>query len=168
EPEMSYLRPPPARSAVKKALASMVEEGSLTPIAVEGRDTLNYARQEDLESSTAAHEAGPAVRLLSPFDNVVIQRRRLRDLWNFDYVIECYTPGPKRKHGYFSLPILWGDRFVGRLDPKAHREKGLLEVRSLHFEKGFRPDSAFKAAFEAELERFAAFNGCSRLKVQKR
>ena len=67
--------------------------------------------------------------ILSPFDNAVIQRDRLIDLFGFDYQIECYVPEPKRKYGYFCLPLLLGSEFVGRVDAKAHRATGTLEIK---------------------------------------
>ena len=74
------------------------------------------------------------VRILSPFDNAVIQRERLAAIFNYSYQIECYVPRPKRVHGYFVLPILYGDRFVGRMDAKADRKTGIFNILSLYLE----------------------------------
>ena len=83
------------------------------------------------------------MHLLSPFNNLVIQRKRLKTLFNFDYTIECYVPEPKRKFGYFCLPILHNDSFVGRFDPKADRKNKTFYVKSLYFENNFMPDEQF-------------------------
>ena len=99
------------------------------------------------------------MRILSPFDHLVIQRKRLQRLFEFDYQIECYLPEEKRKHGYFVLPVLWGERLAARLDCKAEREHRVLVVKSLHFERP-RDRKALLPALEEALERFAAFNGC--------
>lgn len=104
------------------------------------------------------------VRILSPFDNSVIQRERLADLFGFDYQIECYVPEAKRKFGYFCLPILWGDRFVGRMDCKAHRAKNGLEVKSLHFEPWLFTETGHDLdeicrLLARSVERFASFQG---------
>ena len=72
--------------------------------------------------------------MLSPFDNLIIQRERTKRLFDFDYSIECYVPAPKRKFGYFVVPILWGDKFVGRFDPKAERSTNTLIVNNIVFE----------------------------------
>ena len=61
-------------------------------------------------------------------------RERALVMFGFDYRIECYTPAPKRKFGYFTLPILWRGNLIGRLDPKAHRKDGVFEVKSIHLE----------------------------------
>jgi uncharacterized protein YcaQ len=161
EKEIGYLRSRD-RSAIRLALAAMREEGAVRALSVEGiAGETFYALEAGL--GTAALAARPAtdrVHLLSPFDNAVIQRRRLSRLFGFDYQIECYVPEPKRRYGYFCLPILWGDRFVGRLDPKAERARGRLTVRSLAFEPGFKSKGELRPLLADALARFAAFNGC--------
>ena len=71
------------------------------------------------------------LKILSPFDNAVIQRKRLIDLFGFDYQLECYVPAPKRKYGYLALPLLYKGAFVGRMDCKAHRTEKVLEERRI-------------------------------------
>ena len=63
------------------------------------------------------------LKILSPFDNLLIQRKRMKTLFSFDYQIECYVPEGKRQYGYFSLPILWDGKLVARMDCKADRKK---------------------------------------------
>jgi uncharacterized protein YcaQ len=72
--------------------------------------------------------------LLSPFDSLLWYRGRVARLFGFDYRIEVYTPGPKRVHGYYTLPILHHGHLIGRVDAKAHRPERRLEVRHVHFE----------------------------------
>ncbi|HEY1017126.1 MAG TPA: crosslink repair DNA glycosylase YcaQ family protein, partial [Herpetosiphonaceae bacterium] len=74
--------------------------------------------------------------LLSPFDSLVWDRERNLALWGFEYKIECYTPAAKRRYGYFTLPILWRDTLVGRVDAKAERKAGIFRVKALHLEPG--------------------------------
>lgn len=78
--------------------------------------------------------------LLSPFDRLVFDRRRLEELFGFEYVLEMYKPAAKRRWGYFALPILHGDRFVGKLDAKADRKAGLLRVHAVHEDAPFSED----------------------------
>ncbi len=96
---------------------------------------------------------GEAVRtsFLSPFDPIVWDRQRTLELFDFEYTIECYLPSAKRKFGYFSLPILYGDKLIGRMDAKAHRTKKQFEVRSLHIERDFQMEDQFVAAFTQAL-----------------
>ena len=103
-------------------------------------------------------------RLLSPFDSAVIRRDLVRSIFNYDYTLECYRPQKARAFGYFCLPILCDNRFVGRLDPKADRKRGVLVVNSIWFESmnGF-DEIAEKIA--DELKAFASFNGCADVEV---
>ena len=101
--------------------------------------------------------------ILSPFDNLVIQRDRLRELFGFDYTLECYVPAPKRKHGYFTLPILCHGRFVARMDAKVHRKTQLFEIKQLHWEppaRGQQVSDRVIRGVERALARFANFNDC--------
>jgi uncharacterized protein YcaQ len=165
EPEMRYLRKN-AQTAVKRALAEMEESGEIERVRVEGCGE-HYVLAGALEWAHA--NAADHVRILSPFDNLVIQRRRLKRLFGFDYQIECYVPEPKRKHGYFVLPVLWGDRMVARIDAKAERAERVLRVVSQHLEPGLavRERARLKAELKRELEVFAAFNGCEKVALRR-
>ena len=89
--------------------------------------------------------------ILSPFDNSVIQRERLKALFQYDYQIECYVPAAKRQYGYFCLPLLFRGQFIGRMDCKAHRKISQLEIRSLHFEPNtFKQDQFEPDQFDVE------------------
>ncbi|MFY0666242.1 MAG: YcaQ family DNA glycosylase [Natronospirillum sp.] len=98
--------------------------------------------------------------ILSPFDNSVIQRDRLKALFQFDYQIECYVPADKRKYGYFSLPLLFRDEFIGRMDCKAHRKTRQLEIKSLHFEPHRFDEDLVVAAFVEAVTQFRLFQHC--------
>jgi uncharacterized protein YcaQ len=104
------------------------------------------------------------LKILSPFDNAVIQRKRLIDLFSFDYQLECYVPAPKRKYGYLALPLLYKGVFVGRMDCKAHRAKKVLEVKGVFFEKNCATP-AVSAALAAALPDFAKFQECADVRV---
>lgn len=104
------------------------------------------------------------LKILSPFDNAVIQRKRLIDLFSFDYQLECYVPAPKRKYGYLALPLLYKGQFVGRMDCKAHRAEKVLEVKGVFFEKNCATP-AVSAALAAALPDFAKFQECADVRV---
>lgn len=100
------------------------------------------------------------LHILSPFDNMVIQRKRLKELFNYDYQIECYVPAVKRRYGYFCLPILYGSELVGRIDCKAHRKERVLKVNALFQEKDIKNKEKYTAHLQQALIEFAAFNEC--------
>lgn len=104
-------------------------------------------------------DAPDRTRLLCPFDPVLRDRSRALRVFGFDYRFEAFVPDGKRAYGYFVLPILEGERIVGRLDPKFHRDQGLLEVKGLWWEPGVKATRARKKALEAALERLAGFIG---------
>lgn len=124
-------------SARRAALREMVQEGLVTEIAVEGSTARWLALTRDLPALRRA--AGPAAAsrgttLLAPFDSLLWYRDRVSRLFGFDYRIEVYTPGHKRVHGYYTLPILHHGHLIGRLDAKTHRNDKRLEARHVHFE----------------------------------
>ena len=81
-------------------------------------------------------------------------------VFDFRYSWEIYTPAVKRKYGYYTLPILFGDRFVGRVDSAVDRKEGVLRVKGLWWEPGVRVTKKLETALERTLQRFAKFNGC--------
>jgi len=166
EAECHYMHKGAFAKVIRTRLAHAVKRRAIAPIHVGDSKTLAYAYPQTLEKAPAPENPSEyRVRILSPFDNLVIQRARLRWLFDFDYQIECYVPAPKRKYGHFVLPVLWGDRFAARLEAKARRAESMLEVIGLWYEPGFEKDPAFRKALEAELERFAAFNGCREVRA---
>lgn len=157
-----------SKKAMLKALADLVEAGEVTPIRiVEAGETLYYALTNTLKKSIRGKPATPAVCLLSPFDNLIIQRDRTQRLFGFAYSLECYTPTAKRIYGYFVLPILWGDQLIGRLDPKADRKNKTLIIHSLVFEPGFTDFEVLLPAFAKTLQEFARFNACENVSLKK-
>lgn len=103
------------------------------------------------------------LKILSPFDNLLIQRKRMQALFGFDYLLECYLPAAKRQYGYFSLPILWDGKLVARMDCKAERKKALLHIHHLALESLSIKTEPFCLALQKELHSFMQFNGCSAL-----
>ncbi len=107
------------------------------------------------------------LKILSPFDNLVIQRRRMQQLFDFNYVLECYVPEAKRKIGYFSLPVLWQGEFVAQMDCKADRKAEVLSINNLVLESNLNEIDALTQALAKELLPFLSFNNCKHLKVKK-
>ncbi|TNF90544.1 MAG: YcaQ family DNA glycosylase [Gammaproteobacteria bacterium] len=156
---MTYLRKgQQLRAAVRHGLEARIESEKLVTVDP-GNGAEVYIDPEVLESRAPRSTA--QVRILSPFDNAIIQRQRGREVFGFDYQIECYLPEARREYGYFCLPVLYRDRFIGRIDCKAHRKNGQLEVKAMHLEDV--PDETFDLAFAQALEAFASFNGCQHI-----
>ncbi len=145
------------RNAIKEQVEARIARHELVRLNLAGSPI--YIEPRRLESRAPRSHA--RVRILSPFDNLVIQRERTRELFGFDYQIECYVPRANRKYGYFCLPLLYRDGLVGRIDCKAHRKSSCLEVISCHIEK--RVDKAFAGALEYAIDSYREFNGCERL-----
>ncbi len=154
-----YFRLP--KKTALPVLDTLAQRGLLRTVQVEGWNSPGYFHPDQQEAVEAAADGQIPVSkttLLSPFDPLVWDRARALDLFGFDYKIEVYTPAPKRKYGYFSLPILYNNALVGRLDPKAHRKEGIFEIRALHLEPGVVPDDALVAALKATLRACAAWH----------
>jgi uncharacterized protein len=145
--------------------AELVDRGVLIPVEIAELPGLAYVHadhrhllhQELLTQHTT---------LLSPFDPIVWHRQRAAELFDFEYRIECYTPAPKRQYGYFTLPMLYHDRIVGRADCKAHRSKGIFEVISLHFEPGVAPDPQMHAEILESIRACAVWHGTPEVVVR--
>jgi uncharacterized protein len=142
-----YLTYPRAAVAERRAaLRTMLGSGEIAEVPVEGERVPWLALAEDLpELEAAARRRSRPSRgttFLSPFDSFLWHRERTKSLCGFDYRIEVYTPGPRRVHGYYSLPILHDGALIGRLDAKNHREAKRLEVKHVHFESWFAAGDA--------------------------
>jgi uncharacterized protein YcaQ len=141
-----YLSFPRFLPAVRRAaLRALIERAEVAEIEVEGRPERWLALERDVAALTRAGRAPAPSRgttFLSPFDSLLWHRDRVSRLFGFDYRIEVYTPGDKRVHGYYTLPILHRGELIGRIDAKAHRAERRLEVRHAHFEPWFAAGKA--------------------------
>ncbi len=165
------------RRAAERAVrrAELVKSGALVEVAVDGLRGPRYLPQDALATLDAAEvelrdgmppgRAEPGVAFLAPLDPFVWDRALLRELFGFDYVWEVYVPQARRRWGYYVLPILFGDRLVGRIEPRIKRSEGVLRVVGLWFEDGFDPlaEPAFGPAFVAALRAHAEFGGVERI-----
>ena len=151
----------PLRDAMQAVLDERLEAGVVSAFSLDGAGGPTvYVDTRALEMLEEEPRIDGGLKILSPFDNLVIHRDRLRSLFEFDYRIECYVTASKREFGYFCLPILFDDRLVGRIDCKAHRADQRFEVISLHLEDGSLDRERFFPALSAGLQRFADFNEC--------
>jgi uncharacterized protein len=129
--------------------------------APDGRPWFVHADHMALLDDLVAGRWEPRTTLLSPFDNLIIDRQRAEDLFGFRFRIEIYTPKAKRQYGYFVMPIVHGDRLIGRVDPVVDRGRGRLVVNAVHVEDNASPDGATGRVVADAIEDLAAFTGAS-------
>lgn len=145
----------------RQIVSELLKEGALLQAEVEGWDTpgIIHPENEALARTAAAGRIRPTLTtLLSPFDPLVWDRARAREMFGFDYMLECYTPTPKRRYGYFTLPVLRRGELIGRLDPKAYRKDGVFEVKAFHLEEGVEPTTELIADVGDALRRCALWH----------
>ncbi|MFZ5964297.1 winged helix-turn-helix domain-containing protein [Thalassococcus sp. BH17M4-6] len=126
----------------------------------------SLARPDVLHEAEVAPQPPGRMRVLSPFDPALRDRKRAERLFGFHYRIEVFTPAAKRRYGYYVFPLLEGDRLVGRVDMKADRKAGVLNVTGLWPERRVRWTDARQARFEAELTRYCRLAGVERYALQ--
>ena len=147
----------------------LVDDGILLPVQVDGLPKTRYvmATEESLleTAADAASIAEAGVSFIAPLDPLLWDRRLVRELWGFDYLWEVYVPEAKRRWGYYVLPILYGDRFVGRIEPRLDRKRATLNILGLRFEPGFEPadEPSFVTAFADAIEAYRDFVGATKL-----
>ena len=163
-----YFRMP--KTETPHVVRSLAKEGALLTVHVDAWKEPAYVHPDhaELAARAAAGEVRPALTtLLSPFDPLVWDRARASELFGFDYRLECYTPGPRRVYGYFTLPILRRGRLIGRLDPKAHRKQGIFEVKALYLEPGVRVTGGLVDDLARALRECAAWHGTPQIAVRR-
>ena len=167
---LTYLRRSSAlRQAVKTLVDQRLDQGMLEQVRVSGGEIFVMPAGA-LEQTLP--RASNRMKILSPFDNSVIQRDRLKSLFQYDYQIECYVPAAKRQYGYFSLPLLFRDEFIGRMDCKAHRKTRHFEIKSLYLEPKYLELRSFDEdividAFVAAIAEFIQFQNCDSVSLTK-
>ncbi len=179
--ELWYGTAPAARRADRpelptrgELLSELIEDGTLVPVAVEGvrgerfilADEVGILESKEVAPGSDGNGSRPAgVAFLAPLDPLVWDRDFLRALYDFDYVWEVYVPAAKRRWGYYVLPILFGDRLIGRIEPRIERRAGALRVIDMSWETGFDPVTmaGFPGALTEALEAHARFADVDRI-----
>ncbi len=154
----------------RSAFRELAEEGRIVPLRIGERKETFYLRREDLplleEVCSGARRKGRC-ELIAPLDPLLWDRQMTEAVFGFRYRWEIYTPAEKRQFGYYTLPILCGDRFAGRIEAVADRSAGVLRVRHVWYEPGFRQTDALREALARTLRRFARFNDCAAVEWEK-
>ncbi|NKB33686.1 MAG: hypothetical protein GKR91_11365 [Pseudomonadales bacterium] len=161
--EIAYLRKGMG-PVLRKTAKDMEEEGLLCEVAV--NDSTYLTTPANLERAASSFPRS-SFRILSPFDNAIIQRNRINELYKFDYQMECYVKKDNRKYGYFCLPLLHQNKLVGRLDAKADRKSGTLQLLHLQLDERVGKAETILRSMRAELKRYMEFNKCTEIEIQR-
>ena len=152
----------------KAVFASLAADKRILPVMVEGIKAQFFYRAEDEELMRDILEERadlkPRMSFIAPLDPLLWDKALILSLWDFRYSWEIYTPADKRKYGYYTLPIIYGDRFVGRIEAVPNRKEGVLCVKGLWWEPDVRQTKAMNAALERALKQFAKINDCQVVK----
>jgi uncharacterized protein YcaQ len=138
-------------------LARLIEEGQLSLVTVQGSAKKYVVRSSEALSLESGLAVKPVMNLVAPLDNLLWDRDMVRDIFDFDYKWEVYVPAAKRKYGYYVLPLLYGDRLVGRIEPVWRQESG-LQIKGL-WREAADWDEAMEAALLDSLELFGSYLG---------
>ena len=160
----AWLGIPLTNESREAAFGALEAAGEIVPVAVEGLRVPLYMQGGDaaLMESVRTSEADEKARLefLAPLDPMLWDRKLIEALWDYKYSWEIYTPPAKRKFGYYVLPILYGSRFIGRIEAAADRKAAVLRVKNVWYEDGVRTTKRLSAALDKAVERLAKLNGC--------
>ena len=156
----------PERIQIFKELLS---EGKILAVQVEGISAELYYRAEDhplLETVLENRDYKPRCEFLAPLDCFLWARKLIKALFGFEYSWEIYTPAPKRKYGFYVLPILYGDRFAGRIEAVCQSKTNVLLVKNIWYEDGIRQTKKLLSEIDKTLKRFARFNQCGSIQFE--
>jgi uncharacterized protein YcaQ len=153
---------PTVRNTLRKEL---IEREAIVPVEIEGVRGKRFVVPDELPLLEAPPEPEPSVAFIAPFDSLLWDTALLASLFDFEFVWEGFFPAAKRRWGYYVLPIVFGDRFVGRIEPRVDRDEGRVVVLGLWWEERFAPRRAegFVEAMREALRAYLQFAGVSRV-----
>lgn len=149
-----------------EAFAQLEAEGRIIPVQVEGIRAPLYLRVEAeayLERALSGERETARCEAIAPLDPMLWDRKLIRAIFGFDYIWEIYTPASKRKFGYYVLPLVYGEAFVGRVEAVADKKQDALLVKHVWLEDGVKRTKKLDAAIARCMKRLMKLNGCSRL-----
>ena len=157
--------PTPERPGRNELRQELIELGAILPVEVEGVRGQRFVLPGELALLQAPPEPAPSVAFIAPFDSLLWDNRLVASLFGFDYVWEGFFPPARRRWGWYVLPISFGDRFVGRIEPRIDRDGARVEVLNVWWEDGFAPGRAdgFADAMRDALRAYLRFAGADRL-----
>ncbi len=149
-----------------KIFTTLLSEGKIIEISVDESKYTYYCLSEDISFIHTVKqnlEQKARCELIAPLDPFLWDRKLIKDLFGFDYTWEIYTPVKKRKYGHYVLPLLWDNRFIGRVEAVAYHKISTLVVKNIWYEDDVKQNKAMKTAITRCILRFAEFNGCDKI-----
>jgi uncharacterized protein len=153
----------------KEVFGQLLQEDRIVAVTVEKMKEMLYCLAEDLpliEAVLQNQEPKLRCELIAPLDNFIWDRKLIKELFDFDYTWEIYTPAAKRKFGHYVLPILYGENFIGRAEIIAERKTGTLVVKNIWYESGVKQTTQLRTALNRCFQKFAKFNGCGTISAE--
>lgn len=151
----------------ERIFEELIKEGAILEVRADGVKEPLYCRAGDealLASAMQNGEHKPRCEFLAPLDCMLWDRKLIRALFGFEYTWEIYTPPAKRKYGYYTLPVLYGEDFIGRIEAVSDAKAGALHVKNLWYETGVRKTKTLKRVVDTRIKRFAKFNECKEIR----
>ena len=149
------------------AFSRLEKSGRITAVKVDDMRTPLYIQNCDMPLLDTVRDgqtdAKPRAEFLAPLDPMLWDRKLVEALWGFRYSWEIYTPASKRRYGYYTMPVLYGDRLIGRIEPRADRKAGVLTVSNIWYEPDVRPTKKLSQKIDSAVRRLARFNSCKYL-----
>jgi uncharacterized protein YcaQ len=155
----------------KVSLERLIEGGKILQIEIEGFKEPFYIRNQDmarLEQSLNITDPQPRAVVIAPLDNLLWDRRLLKEMFYFDYRWEVYVPSQQRRYGYYVLPILYGDRFIARFEPYMDKTRGILSIKNWWWEPGVTLNEQMQFDLQQCFQRFLRYLGRDQLVVDRR
>jgi len=149
-----------------EAFTSLVDNAKINAVIVDGMNEPLYCRSEDMpliDAVLVSPEPKSRCELMAPLDPLMWDRKLIKALFGFEYTWEIYVPAEKRKYGVYVLPLLWGDRFIGRVEAAVERSAKSLIIKNIWYENRVRQTKKMQTAVDGCLKRFAEFNGCDNI-----
>jgi uncharacterized protein YcaQ len=155
----------------RKILERLVEQGKVIPLAVEGLEGQTFfASKGDLvrwENEKPARAPKAKMAFIAPLDNLIWNRKLIKDLFGFEYIWEVYKPKKVRQYGYYVLPVLYGDRFIARMDAKFDKKTKILNIINWWWEEGIEPNEAIRKEMEKSIQDFGRYLGAEGVELGK-
>ncbi|HBN84642.1 MAG TPA: winged helix-turn-helix domain-containing protein [Clostridiales bacterium] len=153
----------------EKIFEALLNEGKIAEVSVEGLKDKLYCLTEDIKSfeHVMQEESIKRCEFIAPLDNMMWDRKLIKALFDFNYKWEIYTPEPNREYGYYVLPILYGDTFIGRIEMVNDQKNSILQVKNMWFEPNAGHAKGLWDEYRNTIERFAEFHDCKKIQYDE-